>query len=327
MNLRRDIYNEIITKLIHNETVTPAKLGFVKYIPNPNEPGRTMSIPFEIADLEIQKDSKEYTDDAILYQASELYNKIIFILCLNEEEPKLEIIYPSNLLSQQNINILNTNLNNIDIHNFNNNNSIFLLKENAHFITYKRLTKNPIKAKDIFYRYIIQILNENDSEGNKKYIRMFNEYFNVINIAINLNNDPLNLFKDSLPKSKVVPRPVPRGKSVIPKPVPTLVPKQNAINLLPELNNETKQLIYGTTNLTTAQLKEANYSSKVNQESPNGKNTKKIRPAPKPKVSSKLRARIRSPNQHTKSKTSGNAFIKSARQLLTRKIKGIGSII
>jgi hypothetical protein len=175
MNVRHDIYQEIINKLIFNKKLTPQTLEF-----NKNSNGITVTLQ----ELYTQQKNKEYTDTPILFQAAQLYN--IIIIVLNIGENNIDIIYPTVFLDTINKQKLNTDLDNVQLNNINKNNSVFLIKEGAHFITYKRNNKTTVKGSDAFYNLLIRNLN------TKREYLLYNEHFNIINIQLTIDKFNMN---------------------------------------------------------------------------------------------------------------------------------------
>ena len=241
MDVRRDIYDAIIS-IVLGQNLSPSQLEFPSGI--------------TIHDLYLQKDNKTYTDDPILQQASQLYKTNIIIL--NPSEGRIEIISPFSS-------------DGITIENINNNNTVILLREGEHFITYKRSTKQPVKTKGEFYEYLMNILNDDEYRiklnMNGKEIPYninaplvlvtSNDYFRTINLVIKNFDILIPTFKYAasvtfpsthitrkrnkpvpkprgipVPKSKVNSDSKPKGNSVS-KPRGNLLPKTRG-NPLPK---------------------------------------------------------------------------------------------
>jgi hypothetical protein len=217
MDVRRDIYDAIIS-IVLGQNLSPSQLEFPSGI--------------TIHDLYLQKDNKTYTDDPILQQASQLYKTNIIIL--NPSEGRIEIISPFSS-------------DGITIENINNNNTVILLREGEHFITYKRSTKQPVKTKGEFYEYLMNILNDDEYRiklnMNGKEIPYninaplvlvtSNDYFRTINLVIKNFDILIPNFKyaasGTFPSTRNTrksnkPVPKPRGNPV-PKPRGNPVPK------------------------------------------------------------------------------------------------------
>ena len=240
MDVRRDIYDAIIS-IILGQNLRPSQLDFPSGI--------------TLHDLYLQKDNKTYTDDPILQQASQLYKTNIIVL--NPSEGRIEIISPFSS-------------NGINVENINNNNTVILLREGEHFITYKRSTKEPVKTKGEFYEYLMNILNDDayriKLNMNGKEIPYninaplvlvtSNDYFRTINLVIKNFDILIPNFKYAASGTFPSTRNTRKSNKPVPKPRGNPVPKQssskksqNYLNLAQPTNSATLQEIYGTSNL------------------------------------------------------------------------------